>query len=310
MRRLIIDTDVGSDDALAMIMALRDPDVKVEAIITVSGNVDVEMATINAFITLDFANTYRPPVYIGMERPLCTEARRAFGVHGKDGLGDVGYPDPHGVPEKEHGVDAMLRIIEENPGELELVTLGPLTNLAMAILRAPETIKKLQRITVMGASYPETGPYFTPFAEANINSDVEAANVTLRCGVPLAFVPINACRGSTFIIESEIEEIKNSGPMGKFCVDCNQTLIDLNLKRFGRSVIDPADPVAMAVALCPECVAESIDAYVVFEQKGEYTRGVTVFDHRGVTGNPPNCTIVTKIDEATFKNYTFPLLMG
>ena len=125
MRRFIIDTDTGSDDAVALVMALRDKSLKVEAITTVAGNVNVELATKNALMSIDFAETYAPPVFKGAPKPMMHEHWDAAGVHGEDGMGDLGLSAPKLQAEKEHAIDFLIRYIEENPGELELITLGP-----------------------------------------------------------------------------------------------------------------------------------------------------------------------------------------
>ena len=132
MRRILIDTDTGGDDAVALIMALREPSVKVEAVTTVMGNVNTEQATINALISIERAGTYAPPVYKGLTNGIINEplVGKDYTIHGRDGMGDLGISAPKLQAEKEHAIDFLIRYIEENPGELELVTLGPVTNIA------------------------------------------------------------------------------------------------------------------------------------------------------------------------------------
>ena len=151
MRKIIIDTDTGSDDAVAILMALRDPSVQVLAVTTVCGNVNMEQATINAFRSIDAARTYVPPVYKGAYRPLMRDAVTAENVHGQDGMGDMGLPVPDMQAETEHAVEAILRLVKENPGEIEIVALGPATNLALAMMKDPETMKQVKHIYSMGS---------------------------------------------------------------------------------------------------------------------------------------------------------------
>lgn len=310
MRKLLIDTDCGSDDAVAMLLALRDPHTEVIAVTTVSGNVGVEQATRNALLTIERAGRYAPPVYKGLGRPICSEMGHAFAVHGADGMGDMGFPDPKLRAEEEHAVDALIRIIESHPaGELELVTLGPTCNIGMLILRAPETVKKLRQITVMGGAFSEVGPFWVPPAEANIKNDVESANLIVSSGVPVTMVPINACRGDILTTEDEIKMLEGTSAAARFSVDCNRTLIGFNKQRWGREVIDPADPVAMAVALCPDCVAASRACFMTFETRGEHTRGVMIYDIQGQFGREKNATLVTKVDARKYKDYAYGLLM-
>jgi len=145
MRRFLIDTDTASDDAVALIMALREPDIRVEAITVVAGNLPLPLAVKNALLSVEVANTYRPPVFAGMAKPLLRDLFTSEFVHGDDGMGNMGLPEPALAAEREHAVDALIRILTGAPDELELITLGPLTNISMVCLRAPEAIRKLKR---------------------------------------------------------------------------------------------------------------------------------------------------------------------
>ena len=206
MKRIIIDTDTGSDDAVALVMALRDKALKVEAITTVAGNVNVELATKNALMSIDFAETYAPPVYKGAPKPMMHEHWDAAGVHGEDGMGDLGtLPEPKGAPQDEYAVDALIRLAKEIP-EVEILALGPLTNLALAMLKDPQAMKKVKQITLMGGMVyrGNTGP----MAEFNIWEDAEAADIVFTFGVPIVMVPIEACRGDAAILESDVNEMK------------------------------------------------------------------------------------------------------
>jgi len=149
-RAFLIDTDVASDDAVALIMALRSPDMKVVAITTVAGNVEVEQATRNALYTVELCGA-SVPVFAGAEKPLQRIHQSATWFHGRDGLGDHGYPPPRQKPERLHAVDAIVEAIEANPG-IVMVTLGPLTNLALALTRKPGIAVEVARCVVMGGA--------------------------------------------------------------------------------------------------------------------------------------------------------------
>ena len=138
MKNIIIDTDTGSDDAVALVMALRDPSVKVIAVTTVAGNVGVDQATENALIAIDNASSYKPPVYKGIAKPLVCDLGEAAQLHNVDEMGKLGFGTPVQKAENEHAVDALIRLIGSGDGSIELVTLGPLTNIATAMLQAPE----------------------------------------------------------------------------------------------------------------------------------------------------------------------------
>src|SRR5499427_9167695 len=167
----LIDTDVASDDAVAIIMALRAPDVRVVAITTVAGNVDVQQATRNALYTVELCGA-DVPVYTGAEKPLLRAYQNATWFHGCDGLGELGYPPPKRSPAKLHAVDATIEAVEANPG-LVIVALAPLTNIALAVTRKPDIVSRVGRCVVMGGA-PCCEGNVTPAAEYNIWVDPEA----------------------------------------------------------------------------------------------------------------------------------------
>lgn len=286
MRKIIIDTDTTSDDAVAIIMALRDPDVRVEAITTVMGNMILPSSTRNALISIEMAATYAPPVYEGLDRPLVREHVSAESIHGHDGLGDLGYPDPKLKPQSEHAVNALIRLIGESGGDIEIVALGPLSNLALAIRKAPDAMKKVKGITLMGSAGLGFGNV-SPVAEFNIWADAEATHIVMSSGLPVTVVGRDAYLGKAILEMDEIDEI----------------LRQLNAQRFGSAVINFAGPVAMTAAIHPACIKTSIRAYACVELKSEATYGEMVVDHVGILGRPFNSTFVTELDAPEFKRY-------
>lgn len=187
MRHILIDTDTASDDAVALLMALREPGVKVEAITAVAGNCPLEHCVKNALICVEKAGTYAPPVYAGMAKPLFRTRYHSHHIHGEDGMGDMALPTPRLAVEPVHAVDAIIDCAARLKGELEIVTLGPLTNLAMAVLKAPALAEKVKRVYVMGGSGLTPGN-ITPLAEFNFYADAEAAHLVLTAGLPLTLV--------------------------------------------------------------------------------------------------------------------------
>ncbi len=167
MRKLWIDTDTASDDAVALLMALREPTVQVLGIGVVMGNVSLERAVRNALISVERAGTYAPPVHAGASKPLYRDTDFAVVCHGVDGLSDRGYPDPVLKVAPGNAVDAMLQCARENPHEVELVTLGPLTNVAIAAFRDPESFRLFKSVTIMGGALRMPGNW-SPVAEFNI----------------------------------------------------------------------------------------------------------------------------------------------
>ncbi len=191
-RKILIDTDTASDDAVAIIMALRSPAVSVLAITTVAGNVDVAQGTQNALFTVELCSA-DVPVFRGAAAPLLRVHEDAAWFHGKDGLGDHDYRPTARVAEKEFAVDALVRIVRANPG-IEIITLGPLTNLALALGQWPELANNVSRCVVMGGA-PCCEGNVTPAAEFNFWVDPEAARVVLRSKLPIELVGWQLSRG-------------------------------------------------------------------------------------------------------------------
>lgn len=301
MRRFVIDTDTGSDDAIAIIMMLREPSAEVVAVTTVCGNVPLDLATRNAIISIEQAGTYRPPVYEGCSRPIVKPYKSAQHVHGVDGLGDQGY-EPSGalVKEEEHAVDALIRLARERD-DLELITLGPLTNVALAITRDPEAMARYRKIYIMGGAKITT----TATAEYNILTDPEAADIVWRLGVPLVVCPIDICMGDAIVTAGEAAKIKATGPLGAFMVDCNATLMAMIEKVLGAPGISMPDPTTTAVALYPDCVAEATECHSYVDTRGKYTYGQTVFDFMDILKKPKNVTLIDRLHADRFKQIIY-----
>jgi len=204
-RALLIDTDTASDDAVALIMALRFPEVRVVAITTVAGNVGVQQATRNALYTVELCRA-NVPVYAGAEKPLLRAHQSATWFHGRDGFGDHNYPPPHQSPGKLHAVEAIIEVIEANPGVV-LVTLAPLTNLALALAKKPSIAAKVGRCVVMGGA-PCCEGNVTPAAEYNIWVDPEAARTVLLSGLPLELIGWQLSRGDAVLHKDDIAHIQ------------------------------------------------------------------------------------------------------
>src|SRR5246127_3909861 len=218
-RTLLIDTDTASDDAVALIMALRSTSVRVAAITVVAGNVPVAQATSNALLTVELCGA-DVPVYSGAEAPLLRKLAIADWFHGADGLGDHGYKPAERRAEPGHAVDALIQTVRDNPG-IEIVTLGPLTNLAMALLREPKLAAYVQRCVVMGGA-PCCVGNVTPAAEFNTWVDPEAARIVFRSGLPIEMVGWQLCRGAAVIGPADIDSIATIGTkLAHFAVECN-----------------------------------------------------------------------------------------
>jgi inosine-uridine nucleoside N-ribohydrolase len=282
----LIDTDTASDDAVALIMALRSPDVRLLAITTVAGNVAVQQATRNALYTAELCGS-DVPVYMGAEKPLYRNHEPAHWFHGRDGLGDHGYPAPRRAPEKQHAVDAIIATSEANPG-LALVTLGPLTNIALALERKPEIATKVSRCVVMGGA-PCCEGNVTPAAEYNIWCDPHAARAVLRSGLPVELVGWHLCRGEAALKLDDIERVLSlDTQLARFAIECNSRAQEAYLEQTGEHGISLPDPVAMSIALDPTIVTSQSEHFVDVETSSELTLGMTVVDRLNVAGNERN----------------------
>lgn len=307
MRKLLIDTDTASDDAVALLMALREPSVKVEAVTVVAGNCKLEQCVRNALVSVEKAGTYTPPVYAGMSRPLLKAPFMSHHIHGADGMGDMDISPPVLKPENIHAVDAIIHYAEEHAGELEIVTLGPLTNLAMAILKSPDLIGKVKHVYVMGGAGLTPGN-ITPLAEFNFYVDAEAADIVIKSGLAVTVVGWEIGMGEAFINEHDIDYLNQLSPLGRFTVRCNKTLMEFNAGRTERKGFDLPDPTTMAVALYPNIIQEAFVRYSWVEHKSQSSYGHYVIDSTNLTGNTPNARIVLKIKSGLFKNKLFRLL--
>lgn len=284
-RLFLIDTDTASDDAVALIMALRSPGVRVVAITTVAGNVDLRQATQNALYTVELCQA-EVPVFAGAAKPLCRPHIDASWFHGRDGLGDHGYVTSR-QPEDQHAVDALIQIVEANPG-ITLVTLGPLTNVALAVASRPAIVDKIGRSVIMGGN-PCCVGNVTPAAEFNIWADPEAARVVTRSGLKAELIGWHLCREDAALSASDIDLVLGLGTdRARFAIDCNSRARQAYLKQSGEDGIALPDPIAMAVALDVTVGIDWSEHYVDVETASELTRGMTVVDGLNVSGDERN----------------------
>jgi purine nucleosidase len=285
-RTLLIDTDTASDDAVALIMALRSPDVHVVAVTVVAGNVPVAQATSNALFTVELCGA-NVPVYSGAEAPLLRKLIIADWFHGADGLGDHGYKPAKRRAEPGHAVDALIQTVRDNPG-IEIVTLGPLTNLAMALLREPKLAAFVKRCVVMGGA-PCCEGNVTPAAEYNIWVDPEAARIVVHSGLPIEMVGWQLCRGDAVLPQADIDRVlalKN--PIAEFAIRSNSTAAEASFKQTGQTGISLPDPVSMGIALDPSLCTSSSRHFVEVEITSELTRGMTIVDRLDVATDSRN----------------------
>ncbi|HEY1453432.1 MAG TPA: nucleoside hydrolase [Roseiarcus sp.] len=289
MRNFLIDTDTASDDAVAIMMALAEPGVRVLALTTVAGNVGLEQATSNALLTAEICNA-DVPVFMGADRPLTRAHEHAHWFHGKDGLGDRGYPKPKRKAEREGAVEAILRLARAEPG-LTLVTLGPLTNIALALERDPEFASRIGRCVVMGGA-PNCEGNVTPAAEYNIWVDPEAARAVFRSKLPIEMIGWHVSRGPSVLRDDEIAAIEALGTeKAKFAIGTNSAAREAYRVQTGEVGLSLADPTAMAVALDRSIGLSWSRHRVAIETTSELTRGMTVVDRLNVHHDENNASV-------------------
>lgn len=274
-------------------MALRSPSIEVKAITTVAGNVTVEQATRNALFTLELCGADLP-VFSGAAKPLERELKTADWFHGQDGLGDHGYAPSVRTPAAGHAVDALIEAVQSTPG-IEIITLGPLTNLALALERWPALAHSLGRCVVMGGA-PCCEGNVTPAAEFNIWVDPEAARIVFASGAPIEMIGWHLSRFDAVLNEREIQEILALEiPLAEFAIRANSTAAAAYHTQTGEYGISLPDPVAMAVLLDPKLKIEVSRHYVGIECDSELTRGMTVVDRLDVAADSRNSAVWSEI---------------
>ncbi len=309
-RKWIIDTDGGSDDAMAIAMGLRDERHEILMFVSVAGNVRVHQAARNTLAAIEVAGTYAPPVYVGASQPLLREFKGAADTHGEDGLGDVGFVPSRLHIAKGNGILKMLEALAMNPGgTLEILCLGPLTNIALAIRTAPDLMRKVKRLFIMGTAGLGTGNV-TPVAEFNIWQDPEAAKIVFEFGLPLFVVGWDACLEDAMLNSLDLRRLREAGSIGRFCVDSNKTLIDLNAQRFGEPTLDMADPAALAAAFEPDCIEDADPYYCEIDATPGPSYGGCLVDFYHFSGKEPNAILCSRLKARRFKDYVFRTLTG
>ena len=305
MKRIIIDTDIGIDDALALILALKSKELQLEAVTTVSGNVHVDKCTKNALIILELMHRKHVPVAKGASKPLSRELHTAEHVHGKDGLGDSGLPEPKIKSIDKNAADVIIEKVTGNPGEIALVPIGPLTNIALALQREPQVAEKVREIVLMGGAYG-VSPYgygnVTPVAEFNIFTDPEAATIVFESGAEITAIGLDITNDpDTLMTQGDLEKIgKVNAIAARIVMKITGKLLDFNERRTGHRAMAIHDAVAVSYLLCPNLF--TVKEYrVSIETKGEFTVGQTVTDRRigisdvgpGISGSSAHiCTSV------------------
>ncbi len=291
MQQVILDVDPGVDDALAIILALRSSELEVMGITTVCGNVSVEQATTNALQILELMRCSDVPVFAGADRPLKRKPVHAEYVHGETGLGVAVLPEPRTTA---HGdaVGFIIDRISSHPGDVVVIALGPLTNLALAEARDPGILSRAHSVMVMGGALLEPGNV-SPVAEFNFFVDPHAARQVLRVKANLTLVPLDVTRKAVLMEESIHDATQGGDPTATFCEAAARTAIEYGERTTGVRGMCLHDPLVVGLACDPQlCNLE--ESWIEIETEGNLTRGQVVLDRRrnfssGRSGRPVKC---------------------
>ena len=295
---------MGIDDAIALLMALAHPETEIEALTTVVGNVPLAQATLNTGVVLDIADAPLTPIYRGCARPLLqNDPLHALDVHANDGLGGVGRAETTRLIEAEHAALALIRLAREQSGALTLLTLGPLTNIALALRLAPDLLTHFERIVMMAAAVDGRGNTSPP-AEFNIAVDPEAAKIvfdacqTVADRVWLVSWEASLTHATPFAEWRAMIEAGES-PVTQF-VQGMSVYIEQAMAQWGQPTIPWADPLAAAVALRPDIVTNAEVRPIAVETGHNLARGQTIVDYRPSSQSPATANIVRAVDEQKF----------
>ncbi len=321
-KRIVIDTDAGVDDALALILALRSPELHVEAITTVSGNVHVDLCTENVLRVLDALDLPSPPpVARGEADPLVRPLFTAPEVHGLDGLGGLHflmeetgilrYARPETAPISTPAHELLADLGRRSAGDITLVTIGPLTNIARAIVENPNAMKGYREIICMGGAFEVYGNT-TPVAEFNIYVDPQAAQVVAESGIPLTFVPLDVTEQVCLLMDHLVESIQPlNTKLSRFITDLTHGYIRYHMETEGFMGCYLHDPLAIGLAI-DSSFCSTRPAYVQVEIESPLTMGMTVSDlrPRPLTTEPPNARVCTQVDAARFLDFFLSRITG
>jgi len=299
-RKIIIDTDPGQDDAVAILLALASPaEIDVLAVVAVAGNVGLHHNANNARKVVELSGRREVPVYAGCSRPMRRTLVTAEHVHGDTGLNGPVLPDPTIPLQAQHGVDYLIEtLMSAEPKTITICALGPLTNVAMALVKEPRIAERIQEIVLMGGAYFEVGN-ITPAAEFNIYVDPEAADIVMRCGAPITILPLDV----THMVQStkpRLDAIKGLGnKSGQAVYDMLTFSEGFDLKKYGWDGAPLHDPTVIAYLLKPELFAGRV-CNVAIETASELTVGMTVVDYWHVTDRPRNANYLRSADAEGF----------
>ena len=298
-RKIIIDTDPGQDDAVAILLALASPEIEVLGITAVAGNVPLNLTKKNARIICELAKKTDIMVFAGCDTPMKRPLVTAEHVHGKTGLDGPPLPDPQIPLQKQHAVDFIIETVRNNEaGTITLCPLGPLTNIATAIEKAPDIKEKVQEIVLMGGAYFEVGN-ITPTAEFNIYVDPEAAEIVFQSNIKITVLPLDVTH-KALVTKARNDAFRAlNSPVGKAVAEMTDFFERFDKEKYGSDGAPLHDPCVIAYILSPDLFSGR-HINVEVETQSELTLGMTVADWWKVSGRPPNAYFIGDLDADRF----------
>ncbi|HNN11944.1 MAG TPA: nucleoside hydrolase [Anaerolineales bacterium] len=298
-KRIIIDTDPGVDDALTFLLALASPEIQLEALTTVQGNVSIEKATRNALSVLELAHASHIPVAQGCSHPLIKEPHKSGEVvHGSSGIGRSNLAAPKSVPLTSHAVDYLIERALAEPGELSIFPIGPLTNIALAIRKEPRFAKAVKELVIMGGAI-RSGGNVTPLAEFNIHEDPHAAHVVFNSGIPITLIPLDVTYKCLLTAEDVEHLNRNESPIAKFVRDATADYMAFYKQYEGFDGCALHDPLTLATVIAPELLTLE-EHYVDVDISGGVSTGKTYADFMKVSKRSANMKVALDVKGREF----------
>ena len=297
-RRIILDTDPGIDDSLAILLALASPEISLEGLSVVHGHSSTAQGTVNALSVLELAKAEHIPVYAGCELPLVQPSLLAPETHGEHGIGYAKLPEPLTRPQSQNGCDFLIDKIMSNPGEMTLVAIGPLTNIALALRQEPRIAKNVKEVFIMGGAIRHEGNT-TPLAEFNTYVDPHAAHMVFHSGMPITLTPLDVTYDCIFLKEDLNRLLKTASPITSFIADATRFYMEFHdeYQHIEGCVIN--DPMTMALTFMPE-ICDYQELYVDVDLSGGVSMGSTFADFYRMTQKPANMKVALGVRPRVF----------
>jgi purine nucleosidase len=297
-KHIILDTDPGIDDSLAILLALASPEISLDGLSVVHGNSSVAQGTINALSVLELAKASHAPVHKGCDLPLVQPSLLAPETHGEQGIGYAKLPAPQTKPQVRHGSDFLIEGIMSKPGEVTLVCIGPLTNVAMAIRKEPRIVENVKEVFIMGGALRHEGNT-TPLAEFNTFVDPHAAHIVYHSGMPITLTPLDVSYQCIFLPEDQSRLLKIDSPITKFIADATRFYMEFHDEYQGIQGCVINDPLTMALTFMPE-LCDYQELYVDVDLSGGVSMGKTFADFYHMTGKPANMKVALGVRPRDF----------